>query len=207
MDKARTTTRVAIALAAASLFLSGCGTTSKVSDWIRGKNGDAGDEAAIIGAPSADVYLSELYELNAGDARKQGNITSDAESAARLTPGPSTKLKLALVLATPGHAGYDPGRAATLLREVLDQQPLLTAAETSLATIYLNSVERLSAATSEASRLRTASERAAASEVRAASSRISNLETENRQLRDALAEAEQKLEAITSIERSIRDDE
>ena len=74
----------------------------------------------------------------------------------KFTPGPSTKLRLALVLATPGHAGYDPARAATLLREVLDQQPLLTAAETSLATIYLNSVERLSAATSEASRLRTA---------------------------------------------------
>jgi hypothetical protein len=207
MDKTRTTTRVAITLTAASLLLSGCGTTGKVGDWFRGKDTDAGDEAAIIGAPSADSYLSDLYELNAGDERKQANMTSDAESAARLTPGPSTKLRLALVLATPGHAGYDPARAATLLREVLDQQPLLTAAETSLATIYLNSVERLSAVTSEASRLRTASERAAASEARATSSRISSLETENRQLRDALAEAEQKLEAITSIERSIRDGE
>lgn len=207
MDKTRTTTRVAITLAAASLALSGCGTTSKVGDWFRGKDTGAGDEAAIIGAPSADSYLSDLYELSAADARKQANMTSDAESAARLTPGPSTKLRLALVLATPGHAGYDPARAAVLLREVLDQQPLLTSAETSLATIYLNSVERLSAAASEASRLRSASERAAASEARAANSRISNLEAENQQLRDALAEAEQKLEAITSIERSIRDGE
>jgi hypothetical protein len=198
---------MAMTLAATSLFLSGCGTTSKLGDWFRGKDTAAGDEAAIIGAPSADSYLSDLYDLNAGDTRKQANITSDAESAARLTPGPSTKLKLALVLATPGHAGYDPARAATLLREVLDQQPLLTSAETSLATIYLNSVERLSAVASEASRLRSANERAAATEARAASSRISNLETENRQLRDALAEAEQKLEAITSIERSIREGE
>ena len=146
MDKTRTTTRVAITLAATCLCLSGCGTTGKVGDWLRGKDTDTSDEAAIIGAPSADSYLSDLYELNAGDARKQANITSDAESAARLTPGPSTKLKLALVLATPGHAGYDPARAADLLREVLDQQPLLTSAETSLATIYLNSVERLSEA-------------------------------------------------------------
>ena len=207
MDRTRTTTRVAITLAAASLVLSGCGTTSAVGDWFRGKDTSAVDEAAIIGAPSADSYLSDLYELNAGDERKQANITSDAESAARLTPGPSTKLKLALVLATPGHAGYDPARAATLLREVLDQQPLLTSSETSLATIYLNSAERISEAASEASRLRSASERAAASEARAANSRISNLEAENQQLRDALAEAEQKLEAITSIERSIRDGE
>ena len=207
MDKTRTTTRVAITLAATSLLLSGCGTTNKVGDWIRGKDADAGDEASIIGAPSADSYLSDLYELNAGDERKKANIASDAETAARLTPGPSTKLKLALVLATPGHARYEPARAATLLREILDQQPLLTSAETSLATIYLASVERFSEATDEASRLRTANERAAASEARAASSRISNLEAENRRLRDALAEAEQKLEAITSIERSIRNGE
>lgn len=198
---------MAIALAAASLVLSGCGTTGKLGDWIRGKDADAGGEATIPGAPSADNYLSDLYELNAGDARKQANITSDAESAARLTPGPSTKLKLALVLATPGHAGFDPARAASLLREILDQQPLLTAAETALATIFLNSVERLSAATSEASRLRTAGERAAATEARAANSRIANLEAENQRLLDALAEAEQKLEAITSIERTIRDGE
>lgn len=206
MDNRRTTNKIAIMLAATSLSLAGCGTTSKMSDWIRGKDGDVGDEAAIIGAPSADSYLADLYDLNAGDPRKQANIADDAESAARLTPGPSSRLKLALVLATPGHAGYDPGRAATLLREVLDQQPLLTSAETSLATIYLNSVERLSAATSEASRLRSASERAAASQALASNSRIANLEAENRQLRTALAEAEEKLEAITSIERSIRDE-
>jgi hypothetical protein len=191
---------VAIALAAASLFMSACSTTEKIGDWIRGKDMDSGSGSRIIGAPSADSYLSELYDLSAGDAREQANITADAESAARLTPGPSTRLMLALVLATPGHGGYDPMRAASLLREVLEQQPLLTSAETSLATIYLNSVDRLSAATNEATRQRSASERAA-------NSRIANLESENQQLRDAIAEAEQKLKAITSIERSIRDGE
>jgi len=207
MDETRTTTRVAVTLAAVSLALSGCSTTGKVGDWIRGKGGDTGDEAVIIGAPSAESYLADLYDLNAGDVRKQANITSDAESAARLTPGPSTRLKLGLVLATPGHAGYDPVRAAALLREVLDQQPLLTSAETSLAMIYLNSVERLSAVADEASRLRTASQRAAASEAQTANTRIANLEAENRRLRAALEEAEKKLEAITSIERTIRDGE
>ena len=190
-----------------SLLLSACGTTGKWSDWIRGRDAGNGDAAAVAGAPTAERYLFELYELNAGDTRTQANITSDAESAARLTPGPSTELRLGLVLATPGHAGYDPGRAETLLRDVLDQQPLLTDTETSLATIYLGSVERINAATSEASRLRSASQRAAASDARAASSRIATLENENRELRDALAEAEEKLEAITSIERSIREGE
>ena len=200
MDKASTTIRAAITLAAASLFLSACSTTEKIGDWIRGKSAGSGNRSAIIGAPSADTYLSELYDLNAGDPREQANILADAESAARLTPGPSTKLRLAMVLATPGHDGYEPTRAASLLREVLEQEPLLTSAETSLATIYLNSADRLSSAANEATRRRTASERAA-------NSRIASLESENRQLRDALAEAEQKLKAITSIERSIRDGE
>jgi hypothetical protein len=35
--------------------------------------------------------------------------------------------------------------------------------------------------------------------------RLARVEAENRELRQSLAEAEQKLEAITSIERSIRE--
>ena len=206
MDRGNTTRRLVIAVAATSLLLSGCGTTGKVGDWLRGGDEDPG-ETVIIGAPDADSYLSELFELSAGDERKQANIVEDAESAARLTPGPSANLRLALVLGTPGHAGFDPARAAALLREVLDQQPLLTSAETSLATIYLNSVEGLAAASREASRVRSASDRAARATAQATTARITDLESENERLRQELADAEQKLEAITSIERSIRQQE
>ncbi len=156
--------------------------------------------------PASDDGTGAHFDVPAteGSTRERATVHSRGTRVILLF---ARLLFMALVLATPGHARYDPARAATLLREILDQQPLLTSAETSLATIYLASVERLSEATDEASRLRTANERAAASEARATSSRISNLEAENRRLRDALAEAEQKLEAITSIERSIRNGE
>lgn len=207
MDRRSTTSRFALLATTAALLLSGCGTTEKVGGWLRGSGGSDTNDAVIIGAPDADTYLAELYELNAGDARKQAAILDDANSAAKLTPGPSTSLRLGLVLGSPGHAGYDPARAATLLRAVLDQQPLLTASEVSLATIYLNTVENLSAASTEASRLRNASAQAARSEEQALNARIATAEAENRRLRNELAEAEQKLEAITTIERSIRDQE
>lgn len=205
MGNERTSTRAIAAAMAAALLLSGCGTTAKISEWLRGDGGSDSAEAVIIGAPDAETYLAEMYQLTTGDARKQSDIFDDATAAAKLTPGPSSKLRLAMVLATPGHANSDPGRASSLLREVLDEEPLLTAAELSLATVYLANAERLASASGEVARLRDASARATRAEQQSTARRIAAVEAENARLQQALDEAEEKLEAITSIERSLRD--
>ena len=196
-----------LAVAAIVSMVSGCAAASKATDWLRGKETTQADEAVILGAPDADAYLEELYELSLAGPAKQADIFADASSSAQLTPGPNTNLRFGLVLATPGHAETNPERAQSVLREVLAQSELLTAAEISLATIHLNSVERLIVTTSEAQRLRESSSRAARTEEQAISQRLSNVEAENRRLRAELEDAEQKLEAITSIERSIREQE
>jgi len=205
MANDRTLAWNAAAALAAIVLLSACGTTARVGDWLRGGDEGGSSEAAIIGAPDAETYLAELYQLTSGDARKQADIYDDASATAKLTPGPSSSLRLAMVLATPGHPASDPGRAAALLREVLEQEPLLTSAELSLATIYLAYAERLSAATGEVVRLRDANAQAARAEQQSTARRIAAVEADNERLRKELAEAEQKLEAITSIERSIRE--
>ena len=209
MDNSRITIRFARIAAVVVIvsLASGCATTSKATDWLRGRDNPDTDEAIILGAPNADEYLSELYELSAGDANKQADIFADADAAAKLTPGPSTNLRFGLVLATPGHAQTDPERAQGVLRGVLAQGELLTTAEISLATIYLNNVERRNLVHSEAQSLRESSSRAARTEARATGQRIAEIEAENRRLRLELEDAEQKLEAITSIERSIREQE
>ena len=209
MDNSRITIRFARIAAVAVIvsLASGCATASKATDWLRGRDNPDTDEAVILGAPNADEYLSELYELSAGDANKQADIFADADAAAKLTPGPSTNLRFGLVLATPGHAQTDPDRAQGVLLGVLAQSELLTTAEISLATIYLNNVERLNLVNSEAQNLRESSSRAARTEARATGQRINDIEAENRRLRLELEDAEQKLEAITSIERSIREQE
>lgn len=183
---------------------SGC---TQATDWIKGRRTAKAEDTVILGAPEAEQYLNELYNLAAGDPATQAEIFADADAAAMLTPGPNTALRLALVLATPGHPESDPERAQSLLREVLAQTPLLTAAEIALATIHLNNVERFIVASAEARRLRATSSRAAQTEEQAIGQRLSSVEAENRQLRRDLEEAESKLDAITSIERSIREQE
>jgi hypothetical protein len=207
MLESRSTIRIAGIAVAASLLLSACGTTAKVGGWLTGKDDSEKDEAVILGAPDADTYLDELYELVAGDARKQAAIYDDASSSARLTPNPSSKLRLGLVLSTPGHAAYDPALAQGVLRDVLSESELLTQAEIALATVQLRNAERLVGVTAEAARDRDATSRAAQAEEQALSRRITAAEAENRRLRAELADAQQKLEAITSIERSMRDQE
>jgi hypothetical protein len=189
---------IAAALAAAVL-LSGCSTTAKISDWFRG------GEHAAIDAPDLETYLAELSELTSGDAGRQADIYDDASAAAELTPGPGSTLRLALVLATPGHAQSDPGQAVTLLREVLQQEASLTTEQRSLASVYLANAERLVSVTGEIARLRDSSAQANRAEQQSSARRIATVEAENERLRKELEDAEQKLEAITSIERSIRE--
>jgi hypothetical protein len=189
---------------------SGCAATSKATNWLTGKSPPENEDYVVLGAPSADEYLTELNDLVAGDPDKQADILADASSAAKLTPGPSTKLRLGLVLATPGHAGSDPARAQSVLSEVLAQTELMTTAEIAFATIALNNVESqigVSSSAASAARLQESTSQAARNEEQAISQRLATSEAENRRLRAELAEAEQKLDAITSIERSIRDQE
>jgi hypothetical protein len=182
--------------------MSGC---ADMKGWLTGKRTADANENVILGAPEAGQYIQEMYQLTSGDPATQAEIYADAESAAQLTPGPSTRLRYALVLATPGHSASNPQEAQGMFRELLAATELMTPSETALATIHLKSVEQQIVLGAETRRLRSENTRAATTEEEAIAQRIATVESENRQLRRDLEEAEQKLEAITSIERSIRE--
>ena len=208
MRNRRTTTRarnVAVTVVTVAL-LSGCAQTKNLMSSMR-KSPPPQGESGILGAPEADQYLQELSSLAAGDPATQAEIFADAHSRATLTPGPQTNLRYALVLATPGHVESDPEQAQSMLREILTQTELMTQAEIALATIHLKAVETLIVSNSEARRLRASTSRAAQTQEAAAAQRLATVEAENRRLRRELEDAEEKLEAITSIERSIREQE
>jgi hypothetical protein len=181
---------------------SGC---AKTSDWLKGRKTAEAVDPVILGAPEAELYLRDVYLLIDGDAFTQVEIFSDAKSAATLTPDPSSRLQYALILAAPGHAESDPQQAQSIFRELLARTALMTPAEIALATIHLKDVEERLKLDAETRRLRAENTSAATTEDRAVAQRMSTIESENRQLREDLLEAEQKLEAITSIERSIRE--
>jgi hypothetical protein len=212
MDKRSMTSRFARFAAIAFIVsaASGCSTVGKATDWFTGKSTPEDGDHVVLGAPSADEYLQELNQLVSGDAHQQADIFADASSAAKLTPGPSSNLRLGLVLATPGHPESDPVRAQGLLSGVLNESELMTSAEIALATIALNNVESVIGVTSaaaQAARVQESTSRAALNEGQALSQRLATSEAENARLRAELEEAEQKLDAITSIERSIREQE
>jgi hypothetical protein len=68
----------------------------------------------------------------------------------------------------------------------------------------LKYVEQQKVAKSEVRRLRDSTSRATQTQEAATSARLTSVEAENRRLRRELEEAEDKLEAITTIEQSIR---
>lgn len=185
-------------------MLGACAKTKSLVSSM-GRPSTPTDDAIILGAPDAEHYLTELYELTAGDPKVQAEIFADAKSGSTLTPGPQTNLRYALVLSMPGHPGFNPQRAQTMLRDVLVQQSILTSAEISLATIQLQSVQQINASSSDARRAIASSSAAATSEEAAILQRLASAETENQRLRSELSDAEEKLDAITSIERSIRE--
>ncbi len=184
----------AIAVAITVVLLVTATGCAQTKGWMTGVRNAISREKVILGAPDADQYIQEMYELTAGDPATQAEIYADAQSAVKLTPGPSTRLRYALVLATPGHAASSPQEAQSVFRELLAQTELMTPSETALATIHLKSVEKQIVLGTETRRARQGNQR-----------RIATVESENRELRNSLEEAERKLEAITSIERSIRE--
>jgi hypothetical protein len=187
-----------------AVTVAGCSQTKGWLDSVRGDDSSASAEQTVVGAPAADEYLSELSKLSSNDPALQAEIFADSQAAAQLTPNPSTKLRYALVLATPGHPESDPQQAQSVLRELMAQPALMTPVEVALATIYLKSTEELILLGAEARRLRATSDRAQRTEDAAVNQRLATVEAENRRLRRELEDAEDKLEAITSIERSIR---
>ena len=203
MHKGSSTARLFTAsVVLTSLLLSGCETTT---NWLKGRRTAEATDPVILGAPEAGIYLNELSRLVSGDPATQAEIYADSESAAKLTPGTSSQLRYALVLGTPGHSESDAAKAQGLLRELLSQPDLMTSAEVALATIYLQDIETRIVLDTEARRLRAENTRAATTEEAAIAQRMARIEADNRRLRAALAEAEAKLEAIMSIERSIRE--
>jgi len=163
-----------------AVALSGC---SQTADWIKGRSTTETYDPNLVGAPNVENLIADLGKISSGDPAAQAELYADAAAAAQLTPNASTNLRLGLILSIPGHPESDPERAQSILREVLAQT------------------------NSEARRQQASSTRMAKTQERTLQQQLAAREAENRQLRQDLEEAEQKLEAITSIERSIREQE
>jgi len=160
------------------------------------------DRAATSAALLAS-YLEVLQRLVQGPPAEQAEILASAQRDDAVAPTPSHQLRYALVLATPGHAGFDLAHAQQLLRELLAAPEALLPVERALALVTLRTVDRQIQLGSENQRLQAEIERSDRERTNSEERRLAAEAEENARLRKELEEAHAKLDAIANIERSL----
>lgn len=185
---------------------TGTGALSGSGDASPARTPDPGAGAtSTLDTRSLGIYLETMQALIDGDPVLQAEVFENAATAAEFVPTTTNRLRLALALATPGHPGADAPQAQRLLAELLAAGDTLLPEEQVLVIIHLQEVEERLILDTAARQQR---ERDAAEIARLstdAAARLEAAQLENQRLRDELTDAQQKLDAITSIERSIRD--
>ncbi len=156
---------------------------------------------------SLAIYLQTLRDLIEGDAVVKADAFRNAANAADASPTTTNRLNVALALATPGHPSSNALEAQKQLSALLASGDALLPEERTLALVHLKEVEQRLILDAEAQRLQRTTEAATAKRDDQSAQRLQAALEENRQLKAELEEAKAKLDAITNIERSIRERE
>jgi len=194
-------------LLGACALLSGCSVGSL---WGREGSSAGVETGAADGTLDGDglvAYLEIMRRLVEGDPVTQAETFLEVATAASESPTTTNRLKLALAVATPGHPGSDAAEAQRRLSALLAAGAALLPEERMLVAIHLKEVEQRLILDSEADRLRAEADAARARQDNESARRLQAALEENERLARALEEAQQKLDAITNIERSIRERE
>ncbi len=197
-----------IALSAVLTACSAGGLFTGGADRASTSQASAG-QSTIVAAPSIDteslaLYLEVMRRLVAGDLVTQAETFREVAEDARLAPTTTNRLKLAFALATPGHASSDASEAARQLSGLIVAGDILLPEERVLATIHLKDVEQRLILDAAAEQLRREAEVALARQSTESEQQLRAALAENRRLRAELEDATQKLNAIMTIEQSIR---
>lgn len=202
-----------ISLWAAGAALAACTSTGGPFSALRGAADEAVEQevssssAGTLDADGLAVYLELMRQLVEGDTVTQAEAFGTAAESAALAPTTTNRLKHALALAVPGHASSDAARAERALSALLAQGDTLLPEERVLAAIHLRDVEQRLILDAEAEQLRDAAASELERQNAESAERLEAALEENRRLRAELDEATEALDAITSIERSIRERE
>jgi hypothetical protein len=165
------------------------------------------DRPAAPGDGGIAVYLQTLRSLIEGDPVLQADVFRNVAAQADAAPTTTNRLMMALALATPTHPSSNAAEAQRLLSDLLARGEALLPEEQVLALIHLKDVEQRLILDAEAERLQRAAAAASTQRNDRSAQQLQAALDENRQLRAALDEARAKLDAITNIERSIRERE
>jgi hypothetical protein len=187
----------------AALSLQGCGITEQLRREAQAAANPANPPAPP--APTSGIaptYLDIMQNLSKQDPARQADLFYEVEREYTRAPTTASTLRYAVALVTPGHPASSPNEGKRLLETLLATPERLTQDERTLAAVLLHETNvRLKLESENRRLLATIDDR---SRTQANSDkRIQAQIEENARLRRALAEAQQKLDAIKEIERSI----
>lgn len=165
---------------------------------------------ASVSASATDglgIYLDLMRHLVEGDTVAQVESFRAAEEAADFAPTTTNRLRFALALAVPGHSGSDAALAEQRLSALLGAGDALLPEERALAAIHLRDVEQRLILDAAAAQLRRDAADAIEQRNTESARQLEAALEENRRLRAELEDATEKLNALTTIEQSIRERE
>jgi len=148
------------------------------------------------------VYLDTMNDLGTNNPARQADVFYEVEHDYTRAPTTANTLRYGIALLTPGHPAAKPADGKKLLESLLATPERLTQPERTLAAVLVQQTDARLTLEAENRRLLETLDDRNRSQANFEKRAQAQLE-DNAKLRRALAEAQQKLDAIKEIERSI----
>jgi hypothetical protein len=188
-------------LALCLLLMAGCAVVDDLGAARKSQDGVAPPDprdAAMVAS-----HLQTLESIARGTPAEQAELATEVRQQAETDPTLFNRLRLALVLGLPGHAASNPTAARDALGELLATPEMMRPAELAIAHVMLHEVNTRIALAGEGQRVAAEVGRDEGVRIEALNRRIQAQNAENARLRQDLAEALKKLEAVAALERNI----
>jgi hypothetical protein len=160
----------------------------------------------IVVAPPVDdgprIYLETMHGLASGDPARQADVFYEVERNYARAPTTTNTLRFAAALVTPGHPAAKLADGKKLLELLLANPERMSVSERTLAAVLLHETDENLKLAAENRRLLETLDYRGRTQANS-EKRVQAQVEENARLRRALADAQQKLDAIKEIERTI----
>jgi hypothetical protein len=157
---------------------------------------------AQISASGLRGYLETMEGLASPDPARQADVFYEVEREYTRAPTTASTLRYAVARVTPGHPATSPQEGKRLLEALLATPERMTQEERAFAGVLLNETNARLKLEAENRRLLATLDDRSRSQANS-DKRVQAQIEENARLRRLLAEAQQKLDAIKEIERTI----
>lgn len=157
-----------------------------------------------VEAPTDDAlhaYLATMNGLASPDPARQADVFYEVEREYARAPTTASTLQYAVALVTPGHPAFNPQDGKRLLETLLATPERMVTAERTLVSVLLHETNAWLKLEAENRRLLATLDDRGRSQANS-DKRVQAQAEEIARLRRALAEAQQKLDAVKEIERS-----